>query len=62
MEKMGEGMRIHISLASKELLDRVMLTIQKAFKKESEEKQRLVDAEKKATAAVKTMGKKVQSD
>ena len=32
--------------------------IQKAFKKESEEKQRLVDAEKKATAAVKTMEKK----
>ena len=32
MEKMGEGMRIHISLASKELLDRVMLTIQKALK------------------------------
>ena len=27
MEKMGEGMRIHISSTSKELLDRVMITL-----------------------------------
>ena len=32
MEKMGEGMRIHISSVSKELLDRVMINIQKAVK------------------------------
>ena len=32
MEKMGEGMRIHISSTSKELLDRVMITIKIAVK------------------------------
>ena len=32
MEKRGEGMRIHISSASKDLLDKVMITIQQAFK------------------------------
>ena len=32
MEKMGEGMRIHISSTSKELLDRVMITFKGTMK------------------------------
>ena len=44
MEKKGEGMRIHISSASKELLDRVMLNIQIYFKNKKNVLFRWVDS------------------